>query len=159
MSTKFPVTISFTTLANFLGIVGVIGSLTFVGLELRLTRKLAEVETEWQIMNNYASWNESVIECPECYVANYNENMGYEQYWRNYAIILRAINTWQGTEIAYENGLLSERTFNLFYHDADLLIEEAEQAGTIPIWLDTMEGQAGWSDSVVFQYLYGIIKK
>jgi hypothetical protein len=61
MSTKFPVTISFTTLANFLGIVGVIGSLTFVGLELRLTRKLAEVETEWQIMNNYASWNESVI--------------------------------------------------------------------------------------------------
>ena len=47
MSTQFPVTISFTTLANFLGIVGVIGSLTFVGLELRLTRKLAEVETEW----------------------------------------------------------------------------------------------------------------
>ena len=73
--------------------------------------------------------------------------------------MLRAINTWQGSEIAYENGLLSERTFNLFYNDANLLIEEAKQAGTIQIWLDTMEAQADWSDSIVFQYLYRIIEE
>ena len=86
---------------NVVGVFAVIASLIFVGLELRLTRQLAIIDTEWQLMNNYASWNESVIECPECYVANYNEEMGWGHYWRNYAIILRAINTWQGSEIAY----------------------------------------------------------
>jgi hypothetical protein len=145
-------------IVNVVGVFAVIASLIFVGLELRLTRQLAIIDTEWQLMNNYASWNESVIECPECYVANYNEEMGWGHYWRNYAIILRAINTWQGSEIKYENGLLSERTFNLFYNDANLLIEEAKQAGTIQIWLDTMEAQADWSDSIVFQYLYRIIE-
>jgi hypothetical protein len=144
-------------MTNLFGVAAVIASLIFVGLELRLTRQLAVIETEWQLMNNYASWNESVIECPECYAANYSEEMGYDHYWRNYAIIVRALNTWQGSEIAYENGLLSERSFNMWYHDANLLIEEANQAGTIQIWLETMEGQADWSDSIIFQYLYKII--
>ena len=71
--------------------------------------------------------------------------------------MLRALNTWQGSEIVYENGLLSDRSFNMWYHDANLMIEEANQAGTIQIWLETMEGQAGWSDSIIFQYLYKII--
>lgn len=35
MSSKIPVAISFSGIANFLGVVGVIGSLVFVGLELR----------------------------------------------------------------------------------------------------------------------------
>ena len=146
-------------IVNILGVLAVIASLIFVGLELRLTRRLAEIDTEWQLMNNYASWQEAVIECPECYTANYSEDMGYGEYWRNYSLVLRAINTWQGSEIAYENGLLSERTFNIFYYDADLLIEEAKQAGTIQIWLDTLEGHADWSDSIVFQYLYKIINE
>lgn len=38
MPSKIPVEISFTGIANFLGVVGVIGSLIFVGLELRQTQ-------------------------------------------------------------------------------------------------------------------------
>ena len=41
MSSKIPVAISFTGVANFLGVVGVIGSLIFVGLELRQTQRIA----------------------------------------------------------------------------------------------------------------------
>ena len=41
MSSKIPVAISFTGVANFLGVVGVIGSLIFVGLELRQTQQIA----------------------------------------------------------------------------------------------------------------------
>ena len=41
MSSKLPVAISFTGVANFLGVVGVIGSLIFVGLELRQTQRIA----------------------------------------------------------------------------------------------------------------------
>ena len=41
MSSRIPVAISFTGVANFLGVVGVIGSLIFVGLELRQTQRIA----------------------------------------------------------------------------------------------------------------------
>ena len=41
MSLKTPVAISFTGVVNFLGVVGVIGSLIFVGLELRQSQKIA----------------------------------------------------------------------------------------------------------------------
>jgi hypothetical protein len=41
MPSKIPVEISFTGIANFLGVVGVIGSLIFVGLELRQTQQIA----------------------------------------------------------------------------------------------------------------------
>ena len=41
MSPKIPLTLSFAKVANFLGVVGIIGSLIFVGLELRQNQKLA----------------------------------------------------------------------------------------------------------------------
>ena len=41
MLSKIPVAISFTGVANFLGIFGVIGSLIFVGLELEQSQKIA----------------------------------------------------------------------------------------------------------------------
>lgn len=41
MPSKIPVEISSTGIANFLGVVGVIGSLIFVGLELRQTQQIA----------------------------------------------------------------------------------------------------------------------
>ena len=41
MSSKIPVSISFSTIANFLGTIGVIGSLIFVGLELRQSHTIA----------------------------------------------------------------------------------------------------------------------
>ena len=42
MSPKIPLTLSFAKVANFLGVVGIIGSLVFVGLELRQNQKLAQ---------------------------------------------------------------------------------------------------------------------
>ena len=41
MSSKIPVAISFTGVANFLGVVGIIGSLIFVALELRQSQRIA----------------------------------------------------------------------------------------------------------------------
>ncbi len=41
MSSRIPAAISFTGVANFLGVIGIIGSLVFVGLELRQNKRLA----------------------------------------------------------------------------------------------------------------------
>ena len=41
MKSKPMLTISFTGIANFLGVIGIIGSLLFVGLELRQSHRIA----------------------------------------------------------------------------------------------------------------------
>ena len=46
VSPKTPVTLSFAKVANFLGVVGIIGSLVFVGLELRQNQQLAEASAD-----------------------------------------------------------------------------------------------------------------
>ena len=46
MSSRIPAAISFTGVANFLGVLGVIGSLIFVGLELRQTQRIALADME-----------------------------------------------------------------------------------------------------------------
>ena len=46
MSSKIPVAISVAGVANFLGTLGVIGSLVFVGLELRQTQRIALADME-----------------------------------------------------------------------------------------------------------------
>ena len=150
-------TMSVDRTINIIGVFGVIVSLIFLGYEAREANKLARVETEFQLMNNYAAWNEGVIECPECYTASFDEDMPQSEYWRNLSLVYRALNTWQASEVAYDNGLVSERTFNIFYRDAELLIEEAKAVGTIELWKEALNGQSGWSDSIVFQYLYKII--
>ena len=56
MSKGFPVLISFTGLTNFLGVVGVIGSLIFVGLELRQSQKIAlgnQIQERANLRANY----------------------------------------------------------------------------------------------------------
>lgn len=41
MTSRIPIEISFNAIANFLGVVGIIGSLIFVGMELRQTQIIA----------------------------------------------------------------------------------------------------------------------
>jgi hypothetical protein len=41
MSSKIPVAVSFTGVANFLGVIGIIGSLIFVALELQQSQRIA----------------------------------------------------------------------------------------------------------------------
>ena len=54
MSAKLPVAISFSNIANILGTIGVIGSLIFVGLELRQSHKIA-LAGQIQARNEVAS--------------------------------------------------------------------------------------------------------
>ena len=46
--TKLPVTISFTGVTNLLGIIGIIGSLVFVGMELRQSQQIALASQQQQ---------------------------------------------------------------------------------------------------------------
>ena len=151
--------ISKPSLFEIIGLTTVLVSLIFVGYELRQANKIARVETEWQLMNSYAAWDEATISCPECFTAKVSENMEVmsPEWARNQSIIYRALNTWQAAEIGYDEGLLSERTFNLFYRDAKNFIETAREVGTLDMWRATLDETPEWAESVTYQYLYRLM--
>jgi len=111
MSSKLPVSISFSTIANYLGTAGIIGSLIFVGLELRQSHQIAlagQVQARNAMLSNFImsplQGNEKALELwdnPEAPLTPEEQNI------RNQIIrhrVLTGTNAWQ----QYELGLLSE---------------------------------------------------
>ena len=53
-----------TKFLEMAGAVTLIISLIFIGYEIRLANRIAQVETEWEMFNSYAAYNEMRIEEP-----------------------------------------------------------------------------------------------
>ena len=75
------------SLFEIVGLVTVLVSVFFVGYELRQANKIARVETEWQLMNTYASWDEAIISCPECFIQSASAFSSTTDDWFNPSIL------------------------------------------------------------------------
>jgi len=113
MSSKIPVAISFNGIANFLGVLGVIGSLIFVGLELRQSHSIA-LAGQLQARNQMAS---NLILAPLQGNLNVLEewgdrNLTQEELIRHALTRHRALtttNAWQ----QYQLGFISRESWDL----------------------------------------------
>ena len=65
MSNKSPLTISLTGIANFLGALGIIGSLIFVGIELRQNQQIAKVAAYQALVEQIANFNAVLLTSAE----------------------------------------------------------------------------------------------
>jgi len=111
MSSKLPVSISFSTIANYLGTAGIIGSLIFVGLELRQSHQIAlagQVQARNAMLSNFImsplQGNEKALALWDSVEVPITTE---EQHIRNQITrhrVLTGTNAWQ----QYELGLLSE---------------------------------------------------
>ena len=54
-----------TGVANFLGVIGIIGSLVFVGLELRQNQQIAKVSVYQALTEQIAAYNQVMLTEPE----------------------------------------------------------------------------------------------
>lgn len=61
MSPKIPAAISFTGVANFLGVLGIIGSLIFVALELRQNQQIAKISAYQALTEQIAAYNRVLL--------------------------------------------------------------------------------------------------
>lgn len=112
MSSKIPVAISFTGVANFLGVLGVIGSLIFVGLELRQNQQIAKISAYQALTEQIAAYNQVMLTEPEInrvrISALNNEELpdSEEELYRGFWRMLQ-----RQAELAYlqyENGIIDE---------------------------------------------------
>ena len=125
MSNKSPITISLTGIANFLGALGIIGSLIFVGLELRQNQQIAKVSAYQALVEQIADFNFVLLTSPEVsrirIAALNNEKLTtFEQ--EQYTAWLRILE--RQSELAfvqYQAGIIGEelltRTLGPFSHN------------------------------------------
>jgi hypothetical protein len=116
MSSKIPVSISFSTIANFLGTIGVIGSLIFVGLELRQSHTIAlagQIQARNQMASNFimaplqgnldvlSEWGETDGLTQEQIIRNAltrHRSLTVTNAWQQYQLGLLSFESWQLAE-------------------------------------------------------------
>ena len=114
MSSKIPVAISFSGVANFLGVIGIIGSLVFVALELRQSQKIAlaaqqqaRTEVFTNVVNsvNQAS-SVSLYQILSQVMANEALTSQEKKIAENYAF--QTVRIFENDFIQYKAGLIDE---------------------------------------------------
>mgnify|MGYP006098815371 CR=1 FL=1 len=100
-----------TKLLELAGAFTLIVSLIFIGYEIRLANKIAQVETEWEMFNSYAAYNEMCIDKPELFVEKPIAEYTVIEAVGKQAQFYRSLNIWLAADTAYSNGMISESTY------------------------------------------------
>jgi hypothetical protein len=133
MSSKIPVAISFNGVANFLGVIGVIGSLIFVGLELRQTQRIAQAGQQQERTSNFfnllGSTSESGVDWQSVVMetnSNYGDKFSNEDILR-INIFHAHLFTYENDYFQYSQHLMPQevwgaklKALSFFYNQCDM---------------------------------------
>lgn len=107
---------------EIIGIVSVVISLLFVAYQIQQSNKIAKVTTEYEIRNNHSSSNE-VAMSDQAFATllfratdpSFKPEGG--ELAQLIAFTLRSVNFWAAAGTAYENGLLTDDTYEFVLDD------------------------------------------
>lgn len=139
------------TLAN----VGVIAGIVFLGFELRQANRIAVVNAEYALRDNYSAVNELVIGNTE--VAQLlselrtcdGELTGAERE-RALRWSRRLINAWLAVSVSYDNGIATEETYRSIFSDIEFALGYAGPAMRM-VWRETIDAHPALSDTEIFR--------
>jgi len=128
-----------TKLLELAGAATLIISLIFIGYEIRLANRIALVETEWEMFNSYAAYNEMAIEQPELFAERPISEYTETEIVGKRTQFFRTLNIWLAAETAYSNGMISEATYLITLADAQALITTQKESGTVILWQSILD--------------------
>lgn len=111
-----------TRVFEVVGVGAVVLSLLFVTYEIRQSNRIAIGTASYEMSRNYMSLNELILSNPEVATLLSNRNsVDFEpselQKTQLQAFAHRLLNQWTSTEEAYDQGLLSERSYQIALDD------------------------------------------
>jgi len=120
-------TTSVVNIIEILGIVTVIVSLLFVAYEINQSNKIAMVDSEQAIWENFSTINELIMDNTEFAELMYNmtnEDAVFSEsdLEKVRALVRRLTNAWSAAENSYNNGMLTEQTYQVLYDDVRNLL-------------------------------------
>jgi hypothetical protein len=140
-------------LLELAGAATLIVSLIFIGYEIRLANRIAQVETEWEMFNSYASYNELHIEKPELFIEKPIQEYTESDIVRKQAIFYRFLNVWLAAETAYSNGMISEATYLITLADAEDVLNRTKESGAISLWEPILAKYTFLADKEIIKFI------
>ena len=118
---------SVINIIEILGIITVIVSLLFVAYEINQANKIAMVDSEQAIWENFSTINELIMDNTEFAELMYsmtNEDAVFSDsdLEKVRAFVRRLTNAWSAAENSYNNGMLTEQTYQVLYDDVRNLL-------------------------------------
>ena len=142
-----------TKLLELAGAATLIISLIFIGYEIRLANRIALVETEWEMFNSYAGYNEMAIQNPELFVERPISEYTETEILGKRTQFFRTLNIWLAAETAYSNGMISEATYLITLADAQALIATQKESGTIVLWQSILDRYSFLGDKEIIKII------
>ncbi|MEE3290238.1 MAG: hypothetical protein VX206_05835 [Pseudomonadota bacterium] len=138
---------------ELIGAITLIISLIFIGYEIRLANRIALVETEWEMFNSYAGYNEMAIQNPELFVERPISEYTETEILGKRTQFFRTLNIWLAAETAYSNGMISEATYLITLADAQALIATQKESGTIVLWQSILDRYSFLGDKEIIKII------
>tara|TARA_B100000686_G_C16762930_1_gene959922 strand:- start:1215 stop:1733 length:519 start_codon:yes stop_codon:yes gene_type:complete len=118
---------SVVTILEILGIITVIVSLLFVAYEINQANKIAMVDSEQAIFENFSTINELIMSNTDYAelmhkMTNQDAEFSESDLEKVRAFVRRLTNAWSAAENSYNNGMLTEQTYQLLYDDVRNLL-------------------------------------
>lgn len=118
---------SILNILEVLGMVTVILSLLFLAYEINQANKIAMVDSEQAIWENFSAINELIMgntEYAELMHKMTNEDAEFNEgdLEKVRAFVRRMTNVWSAAENSYISGMLTEQTYQLLYDDVRNLL-------------------------------------
>ena len=107
---------------ELIGLCAVVISLLFVAYEIRQANRIASGTTSYEMSRNYMSINELILSNPEvAELLSRRDSVDFEpnptQKTQLQAFAHRLLNQWTSIEEAYDQGLVSERSYQIALDD------------------------------------------
>ena len=138
---------------ELIGAITLIISLIFIGYEIRLANRIALVETEWEMFNSYAGYNEMAIQNPELFVERPISEYTETEILGKRTQFFRTLNIWLAAETAYSNGMISEATYLITLADSQALIATQKESGTIVLWQSILDRYSFLGDKEIIKII------
>ena len=138
---------------ELIGAITLIISLIFIGYEIRLANRIVLVETEWEMFNSYAGYNEMAIQNPELFVERPISEYAETEILGKRTQFFRTLNIWLAAETAYSNGMISEATYLITLADAQALIATQKESGTIVLWQSILDRYSFLGDKEIIKII------
>ena len=135
------------------GAVTLIISLIFIGYEIRLANRIALVETEWEMFNSYAAYNEMRIKEPELFVEKRINELTELELISIRAQFYRTLNIWLAAETAFTNNMISEAAYLITLADAKAMIAIHKELGAAVIWESILSRYPFLRDTQIIQLI------
>lgn len=135
-----------------IGLISVVASLLVVAYEIRQTNQIAIVTAEIELRNNYSDLNELMATDRDLIdllvkVEDPKYEMSRSEFIRLRSFGFRFLNIWIASEIAYENDMLPESSFQVVLDDIDHTIRDASYMQ--PVFKEIVKNYPGWSKTRV----------